>query len=50
MATRIYRNEHDRIVTGLSSGIEDRYDRDPTLVRLMWVVLCTVTFGVASIV
>ncbi len=38
MAHRIYRIEQGRIVTGLSSGIVDRYDIDPTLVRLMWVV------------
>jgi len=40
---RLYRCQHDRILAGVASGVAERFDLDPTLVRLLWVV--SVFFG-----
>jgi phage shock protein C len=34
---RLYRCQHDRILAGVASGMAERFDLDPTLVRLLWV-------------
>ena len=39
MDDRLYRSTTDRVVTGLCGGLADRYDLDPALVRLIWVVV-----------
>lgn len=36
---RLYRSEDDRILGGVCGGIAEAYDLDPTLVRLITVVL-----------
>ena len=43
MNRRLYRCRHDRILAGVASGVAERFDLDPTLVRLLWVV--SVFFG-----
>ena len=43
MNRRLYRCQHDRILAGVASGMAERFDLDPTLVRLLWVV--SVFFG-----
>jgi phage shock protein C len=40
---RLYRCQHDRILAGVAAGMAERFDLDPTLVRLLWVV--SVFFG-----
>ncbi|MFB6245345.1 MAG: PspC domain-containing protein [Candidatus Nanohaloarchaea archaeon] len=37
--TRLYRSESDRILGGVCGGIAEVYDMDPSLVRLVTVVL-----------
>ena len=36
---RLYRSETDRILGGVCGGIAEVYDLDPTLVRLLTVIL-----------
>jgi phage shock protein PspC (stress-responsive transcriptional regulator) len=36
---RIYRSRKDRMVAGVAAGIAEYFDIDPTLVRLVWVLL-----------
>ncbi len=43
MNRRLYRCQHDRILAGVASGVAERLDLDPTLVRLLWLV--SVLFG-----
>ncbi len=43
MSRRLYHCQHDRILAGVASGMAERFDLDPTLVRLLWVV--SVFFG-----
>lgn len=39
MARRLYRSDRDRILGGVAGGIAEYFDVDPTLVRLVWVLL-----------
>jgi phage shock protein PspC (stress-responsive transcriptional regulator) len=50
MQRRLHRSEHDCLLTGLSAGMADYFDVDPTLMRLLWVLLAIFTGGVAIIV
>ena len=43
MNRRLYRCQHDRILAGVASGVAERFDLDPTLVRVLW--LLSVFFG-----
>jgi phage shock protein C len=40
---RLYRCQHDRILAGVAAGVAERFDLDPTLVRVLW--LLSVFFG-----
>ena len=37
--TRLYRTEEDRILGGVCGGIAEKYDLDPSLVRLATVLI-----------
>lgn len=37
--TRLYRSESDRILGGVCGGIAEKYDMDPSLVRLVAALL-----------
>ncbi len=39
MQDRLYRSASERVLAGLCGGLADRYDLDPALVRLIWVVV-----------
>jgi len=44
---RLRRSSTDRMISGVSGGLAERYDWDPSIVRIGWVVLCFVTGGLA---
>ncbi len=44
---RLRRSGSDRMLFGVSGGLGRYFDVDPVFVRLGWVVLCFVTFGLA---
>ncbi|HSG86504.1 MAG TPA: PspC domain-containing protein [Candidatus Limnocylindrales bacterium] len=43
MNDRLYRSRDDRFVGGVCGGLADRFDMDPSLVRILWVVLTFLT-------
>lgn len=43
MTKRLYRLQHDRKIAGVCSGLAEYFDIDPTIVRLIWVIV--VLFG-----
>ena len=45
---RLYKSKSDRVVCGVSGGLAEYFDVDPSLVRLGWIVLACFTFGVAG--
>lgn len=42
MTKKLYRNEHDKKIAGVCSGLAEYLNLDPTFVRLIWamVALC----------
>ena len=47
MNKRIYRSEENKVVAGVCGGLGDYFDVDPTMVRLVAVVLFLATHGFA---
>ena len=45
-AGRLFRSESDRMISGVAGGIAEIVKIDPTLVRLLWVLIALVTSGV----
>ena len=43
---RLYRSRTDRIFGGVCAGIGEYAEVDPTIVRLIWVVLTLLSLGV----
>jgi phage shock protein PspC (stress-responsive transcriptional regulator) len=44
---RLYRCRHDRRLAGVSAGLAEFFDLDPTLVRLLWFLSIFVTGGLS---
>jgi phage shock protein PspC (stress-responsive transcriptional regulator) len=44
---RLYRCRHDRRLAGVSAGMAEYFDADPTLVRLLWLVSIFLTGGLS---
>jgi phage shock protein C len=42
---RLYRSRDERMIAGVAGGIAERYDFDPSLVRIVWAILILVTGG-----
>ncbi len=43
MNRRLYRCRHDRVIAGVAGGVAERFEIDPTLVRILWIL--SVFFG-----
>lgn len=39
MQKRLYRSRRERVIAGVCGGLADYFSLDPTLVRLIWIVL-----------
>lgn len=46
---RLYRSGKDRIIAGVCGGIAEYFNVDPTVIRLLWVVLTLLSLGVGII-
>lgn len=44
----LYKSASDRVLCGVSGGLAEYFDVDPSLVRIGWIVLACFTFGVAG--
>jgi phage shock protein C len=49
MTERLYRSYDERMIAGIAGGMADRWDLDPALVRIAWVVLGLFTAGFAIV-
>jgi phage shock protein C len=49
MGRKLYRSRHDRVITGVCGGIAEYLEVDPTLVRLVAVLLGLASFGAAVV-
>ncbi len=45
MKKRLYRSKKERILGGVCGGIAEYLDTDPTVVRLIWVLLIFFSMG-----
>ena len=39
MAKKLYRSRNNKMLTGVCAGVGEYFNIDPTIVRLIWVVL-----------
>ena len=47
--SRLSKSRSDRILCGVSGGLAEYFDVDPSLVRVGWIVLACFTFGAAGL-
>ena len=47
---RLYRSRKDRIVGGVCAGLAAYIDADPSLIRLVWIVVTLISLGTGLIV
>jgi phage shock protein C len=47
---RLYRSRKDRIVGGVCGGLGEHIDVDPSIIRLVWVIVTLVSLGIGIIV
>ena len=50
MNDRLYRSVDDRMLAGVAGGLAEYWDADPSLIRVLWVILAFATGGIAFIV
>ncbi len=39
MTKKLYRNTNNKMIGGVCSGLADYFSLDPTVVRLLWIIL-----------
>ncbi len=47
MNERMYRSREDRIIAGVAGGVAEQLNIDPSIVRILWVILTPLTGGLA---
>ncbi len=45
MNKKLFKSQINKMISGVCGGIADYLNMDPTIVRLLWVVLTFVSFG-----
>lgn len=50
MTERLYRSRDDRMLAGVAGGVSELLGLDPSLVRIVWLLLAFLTGGIALIV
>lgn len=50
MRDRLYRSRDDVVIGGVAAGVATSLDMDPSIVRIVWVLLALLTGGVAALV
>ena len=45
---RLYRSERDRWICGVCGGIGEYFNIDPTLIRLVWILLACTGSGILA--
>ncbi len=46
MNDRLYRSRDDRMLAGVAGGLAERFDLDPALVRVLWVIVAFLSGGI----
>jgi phage shock protein C len=45
LSKRLFRSKKDRIIAGISGGLADYFNTDPSIIRLILVILLFLSFG-----
>lgn len=46
---RLYRSRTDRMLAGVIGGLGEYYNTDPTILRLVYIALTIISFGVPGV-
>jgi phage shock protein C len=47
---RLYRSRKERMVAGLCGGVAEFYQQDPTIIRLVWILITVFTGFILGII
>lgn len=47
---RLYRSGKDRMLGGICGGLGEHFDVDPTIIRIVWVVVTVLSIGFGILV
>jgi phage shock protein C len=47
---RLYRSKNDRMLGGVCAGLGEHLEIDPTVIRLVWVVITVLSIGTGILV
>lgn len=47
---RLYRSKKERILGGVCGGLGEHLDVDPTVIRLVWVVIALLSLGTGLLI
>jgi phage shock protein C len=50
VADRLYRSRQDRVIAGVAGGVAESLDLDPSIVRVVWVIVAFLSGGLAALV
>jgi phage shock protein PspC (stress-responsive transcriptional regulator) len=50
MADRLYRSRDDRVISGVAGGLAEQMDVDPSIIRVVWVILAFLSGGILAFV
>ena len=45
---RLYRSRKDKVLGGICGGIAEYFNVDPTLIRLLWILVIFAGFGILA--
>jgi phage shock protein C len=49
VADRLYRSRDDRMLAGVAAGVAEMVEADPSIIRVVWVLLAFLTGGLALV-
>ena len=50
MSKRLYKSDTNRVLSGVCGGVAEYFGVDPTIVRLIWALVCIPSAGTAIVV
>ena len=43
---KLYRSRNDQIISGVCGGLAEYFNKDPVLIRLLWIIITIFTVGI----
>ncbi|MEK6934889.1 MAG: PspC domain-containing protein [Nanoarchaeota archaeon] len=47
---RLYKSNKNKVIFGICGGIGEYYNIDPTIIRLLWIIITLISFGAGILV